>query len=141
MSWFIPKYFVLFLSSFLSATLLPLSSEAIFLYMIYHEYDLWVCLTIATSGNTIGGMTNYVIGSLGNPKWLQKFGIKEEGIQSFELRIQKYGYWLAFFSWVPFIGDPLTAALGFFRISWKPVLLLVALGKFLRYLILILPFL
>lgn len=96
---------------------------------------------IATAGNTLGGMTNYMVGMIGNPKWLQKLNIKEERIRSFELHIHKYGYWLALFSWVPFIGDPLTVALGFFRVSWKPVLALVASGKFLRYLVLILPFL
>jgi len=141
MSLLVTGYIGLFFSCFLSATLLPLSSEAILIYLLYQKYDAWLCLLIATTGNSLGGMTNYLLGLLGNPSWLQKFGIKEERIRSFELRIQKYGYWLAFFSWVPFIGDPLTAALGFFRVSWKPVLILVTLGKFLRYLILILPFL
>jgi membrane protein YqaA with SNARE-associated domain len=141
MSSLFTGYIGLFFSCFLSATLLPFSSEAVVLFLLYKNYDGWLCLLIATTGNTLGGMTNYIIGLLGNPKWLQKLGIEEERIRSFELRIHKYGYWLALFSWVPFIGDPLTAALGFFRVSWKPVLLLVALGKFLRYLILILPFL
>jgi membrane protein YqaA with SNARE-associated domain len=141
MSLLFTGYIGLFFSCFLSATLLPFSSEAVVLFLLYKNYDGWLCLLIATTGNTVGGMTNYIIGLLGNPKWLQKLGIEEERIRSFELRIHKYGYWLALFSWVPFIGDPLTTALGFFRVSWKPVLLLVALGKFLRYLILILPFL
>ena len=137
----VPGYIGLFFSCFLSATLLPLSSEAVIIYMLYQKYDVWACLLIATAGNTIGGMTNYLLGLMGHPKWLQKCGIKEERIHSFELRIQKYGYWLAFFSWVPFIGDPLTAALGFFRVPWIPVLVLTTTGKFLRYLVLILPFL
>lgn len=141
MSLLVTGYIGLFVSCFLSATLLPMSSEAVFLYMIFEKYDLWVCLLLATLGNTLGGLTNYLVGRLGNPQWLQKIGVKEDRIQSFELRIQKYGYWLAFFSWVPFIGDPLTAALGFFRVPWVPVLLLTTLGKFLRYLALILPFL
>jgi membrane protein YqaA with SNARE-associated domain len=78
---------------------------------------------------------------LGNPLWFKRFGVKEEKLISFELRIQKYGYWLAFFSWLPFIGDPMTIALGFFRVPFWKVTFLIVLGKFLRYLVLILPFL
>ncbi len=141
MSILFTAYIGLFFTCFLSATLLPLSSEAVVIFMLYQNYDVWTCLLIATTGNTLGGMTNYVIGRLGNPNWLKKLGIKEDRLKQFEGQIQKYGYWLAIFSWVPFVGDPLTAALGFFRVKWKPVLLLTSLGKFLRYLVLILPFL
>lgn len=134
-------YIGLFTGSFLSSTLVPFNSEAILLFMVYKNYDPWMSLLVATAGNATGGMTNYLIGRLANPMWLKKFGLKQERIDSFELRIQKYGYWLAFFSWIPFVGDPLTAALGFFRVSWIPVLLLATIGKFMRYLVLILPFL
>ena len=134
-------YIGLFLSCFLSATLLPLSSEAVLIFLLHKKFDVWTCVFIATAGNTFGGMTNYVIGLAGKPHWIKRLRIKEESLHRFENKIQKYGYWLAFFSWIPFIGDPLTVALGFFRVSWKPVLVLIILGKFLRYLILILPFL
>lgn len=136
-----PEYGGLFLSCFLAATLLPLSSEAVLLLLLYQKFDAMSCLMIATAGNTLGGMTNYLVGRIGNPLWLKRFGLKEEKIIRFELRVQRHGYWLAFFLWVPILGDPMTAALGFFRVKWIPVLLLSLSGKFLRYFILILPFL
>jgi len=134
-------YLGLFLAAFLSATIIPFTSEGILLLLLSQNYDPWLCLTLATIGNSLGGLTNYVIGLFGNPLWLKRFGVSEKKLFSFETRVQKYGYWLAFFSWVPFIGDPLTIALGFFRVRFCRVCFLLVFGKFLRYLVLILPFL
>jgi membrane protein YqaA with SNARE-associated domain len=88
---------------------------------------------VATVGNSLGGLTNYWIGSLGQLKWLSRLGLSEKRLSELEAKIKKYGYWLAFFSWVPFIGDPMTIALGYFRVSFWRVTALVVLGKFLRY--------
>lgn len=85
-------------------------------------------------GNSMGGTTNYFIGRIGNPKWLRKLGMNEIKIEKRKLIIQKNGSWMALFSWVPFIGDPLVISLGFFRVKFIHVLPLMILGKFLRYL-------
>lgn len=141
MDFFSLGYFGLFLAAFLSATIIPFTSEGILLLLLSQDFDPWTCLFLATTGNSLGGLTNYAIGSFGNPLWLKRFGVSEFKIRSFETRVQKHGYWLAFFSWVPFIGDPLTIALGFFKVPFWRVTFLLVLGKFLRYLVLILPFL
>lgn len=131
----------LFSASFLSATILPMSSEGILLLMLCENYDPLSCLTIATIGNSLGGFTNYFLGMFGNALWLKRFGIKEDKLMTFQKRIQKSGYLAAFFSWVPFVGDPMTVALGFFKVPFIPVLFFIVLGKFLRYLVFVLPFL
>lgn len=133
-------YIGLFLAGFLSATIIPMNSEFVLLALLSQDYDPWMCLSIATIGNSLGGLTNYLLGRLGNPLWFKRFGVSEERLLSFETRIQKYGFWLAFFSWVPFIGDPLTVALGFFRVPFGKVTFLIVLGKLIRYLVLVLPF-
>jgi len=130
----------LFLASFLSATILPMSSEGILLLMLSQQYDPLSCLIIATIGNSLGGLTNYALGMFGNALWFKRFRIKEEKLMTFQKRIQKNGYLIAFFSWVPFIGDPLTVALGFFKVRFIPVLIFIIFGKFLRYLVFVLPF-
>lgn len=127
----------LFLLTFLSATILPILSEAFLLAMLAKDFDPMTCLTIATIGNSLGGITNYGIGKLGNPKWLQKLGINELKLQKYNTKIAKYGSWLALLSWIPVIGDPLVIGLGFFRVSFTKVLLLLVLGKFLRYLLIV----
>jgi membrane protein YqaA with SNARE-associated domain len=127
----------LFLLTFLSATILPILSEAFLLAMLAKDFDPMTCLTIATIGNSLGGITNYGIGKLGNPKWLKKLGINELKLHKYNRNIAKYGSWLALLSWIPVIGDPLVIGLGFFRVSFTKVLLLLVLGKFLRYLLIV----
>ena len=135
------SYWGLFIASFLSATILPIASEGVLLLVLAAGFDPITCLLIATIGNSMGGSTNYLIGWFGNPRWLKRIGFKEENVVKFEKRIQQYGSWLALISWLPFIGDPLLLALGFFKAPVFPVLILMLIGKFLRYFVLIIPWL
>ncbi|WP_367273749.1 YqaA family protein, partial [Nitrosomonas sp.] len=55
----------LFTSSFLAATLLPGGSEAVLVGVLLAYPDLhWQALILATIGNTLGGMSSYLIGRL-----------------------------------------------------------------------------
>ncbi len=58
-------YLSLFISAFTSATLLPGSSEALFLLLLAQEsYSTGVLILTAGTGNSLGGMTNWVLGLL-----------------------------------------------------------------------------
>lgn len=133
-------YSTLFFSTFLSATLVPVSSEAVVAYYFYNYNNHALILFVATIGNSLGGLTNYFIGYLGKPVWLEKFGLNHEKRVRLEHRIQRYGAWLAWLGWVPIIGDPMLIALGFFRTPFWWSTLFMVLGKFIRYLILFLFF-
>ena len=124
----------LFIITFLSATILPFSSELFLAFMLSKGYDPQFCLIVATLGNSLGGISNYGIGRLGNLVWLKKIGITEPKLINLSLRVKKYGFWLAFFSWVPIIGDPLIVGLGYFKVPFLRVLILLIFGKLLRYL-------
>ena len=55
----------LFASSFLAATLLPGGSEAVLFGVLkIHPQQYWLALAVATLGNTLGGMSSYLIGRL-----------------------------------------------------------------------------
>ena len=55
----------LFASAFISATILPGSSELVLVGLITKYPDtVWVAVTIATVGNTLGGLTSYWLGRL-----------------------------------------------------------------------------
>lgn len=125
----------LFLATFLSATILPFSSEAILLFFLTKGMNPISCLTIATLGNSLGGTTNYYIGKLGNPLWLKRIGVKETTIAKNEKWVVTYGAPIAFFSWVPFLGDPLLVVLGYFRSNPAYTLLWMLVGKLSRYLL------
>ena len=130
----------LLFATFLAATILPFSSEAVLFFFLTKGNDPFLCLSIATLGNSLGGLTNYLLGRLGNPLWLKYIGVKEDTIVKREKWVIQYGSILAFFSWVPFIGDPLLVALGYFRSRVFPTITFMIIGKFLRYVVLILAY-
>lgn len=114
----------LFGSSFLAATLLPGGSEAVLFGVLQlHPSQTWAALGVATLGNTLGGMSSYLIGRVIPPK-------KDlPGLPA----VRKYGSPVLLLSWVPFIGDPLCVAAGWLRLNPWLSALFMALGKFARY--------
>jgi membrane protein YqaA with SNARE-associated domain len=126
-------YLGLFVTCFLAATILPIASELFLTGMLALGYNPIVCLFVAGTANTLGGWLNYFIGYLGNPKWLIKLGATAEKINSWKERVNQYGVWLALFSWLPLIGDVIGIALGFFRVNVVFSFLFIAIGKFIRY--------
>lgn len=123
----------LFLGAFLAATILPFSSEAMFLLFLYKGHDPTLCLVIVIAGNCLGSVLNYGIGRLGNPRWMKRLGFREAQLEKNRLRIDKYGAFLGFFAWMPVIGDPLLLALGYFRSPAVKTLWWMTVGKILRY--------
>jgi membrane protein YqaA with SNARE-associated domain len=118
----------LFASSFLAATLLPGGSEAVLFGVLkLHPTQLWTALAVATLGNTLGGLSSYVIGRLIPPLRPQKQTMK--GLAT----VQRYGTPVLLLSWVPIVGDPLCVAAGWLRLNLWWSALFIALGKFARY--------
>lgn len=90
-------------------------------------------IVVATVGNFLGGLTSYGIGRLGKWEWIERLGANPEKIARHKVKIDKYGAWVALLSWVPFIGDILAVALGFFRVRFVPSALFMFVGKFGRF--------
>lgn len=126
----------LFISSFLAATILPFSSEAVLSVLLINGYDPVICLSLATAGNWLGGLTNYLIGYNLKWEWLEKyFRVKEQTILKQKRLIDRWKSFLAFFTWIPLIGDVFSIALGVYRSPFIPVALFMLLGKGLRYVV------
>ena len=134
-------YLGLFITCFLAATILPIASEVFLITMLAAKYDPLSSLLIASSGNTLGSYLNFGIGYIGNPEWLKKLRVKQKTIESWKASIQKYGVWLALLSWLPIVGDIIGIALGFFRANIFWSFCFMAIGKFIRYLVVILVYL
>jgi membrane protein YqaA with SNARE-associated domain len=116
--------YTLFISSFLAATLLPGGSEAVLFGVLkLHPDQLWSALGVATLGNTLGGMSSWLIGRV----------IPQKGESKGLARVQRYGAPVLLLSWVPIIGDPLCVAAGWLRLNPWLCVLFIATGKFLRY--------
>jgi membrane protein YqaA with SNARE-associated domain len=115
----------LFASSFLAATLLPGGSEFVLAGILNGKPHLyWPALAVATCGNTLGGMSSYLIGRI-IPQRAELKSLK---------CVQSYGSPALLAAWVPFIGDPLCVAAGWLRINPWLSALFMAIGKFARYL-------
>ena len=129
-------YLGLFISSFLSATLIPLSPEILLGILIFNGFKLWLTILVATLGNFLGGITTYFVGYLGDWKKIEKyFKIRKEKVYSLKKRIDKLGSFIAFFSWMPILGDILTLSLGFFRVNIKGVFVWMFIGRSLRFIV------
>lgn len=126
----------LFIGTFLAATVLPFSSDALYLAVLAATGDTVGCLVVGTLGNWLGSVLTYWMGWIARWEWLQKwFKVKPETLQKQKAYVDKYGVWLALVCWVPFIGDVFAIALGFYKCRpvWTIILMLV--GKFARFLI------
>ena len=130
-------YIGLFVASFLAATILPFSSDVIFIGLLYAGSAPVPCLILATLGNWMGGMTNYYLGRLGKLEWIEKYlKIKPEKIFKMQRRIEgRGGAFVAFFSWLPGIGDLMAVALGYMRANKGQVAVFMFIGKGARYVV------
>ena len=132
-----PGYIGLFLAAFLAATVLPFSSEILFGTMLYGDYDFTLCLLFASAGNTLGGMSSYLLGFLVKWDWLEKYiNIRMEKVKSLHSKIKDRIAIASLLCWLPVIGDPLAVALGFMRAPALKVILFMFAGKFFRYFVL-----
>jgi membrane protein YqaA with SNARE-associated domain len=123
-------YGSLFGSSFLSATLLPGSSEALLIaLLIADKASVSGLLLGASLGNTLGGLTNIILGRL---LPLKRQGRWHDTAMTW---LHRLGPAALLFSWLPVIGDLLCVMAGWLRFSWLPALLFLAIGKTLRYIV------
>ena len=118
----------LFASSFLSSTLLPGNSEVVLVAMLLSGVSQpWLLVLIATMGNSLGGLTNVILGRFFPLREKSRWQEKAVGW------LKRYGAATLLLSWMPVIGDLLCLLAGWMRISWGPVLFFLTLGKALRY--------
>ena len=127
-------YLILFFSAFISATLFPLGSEALFIYDINEGYNIYLLLFFATIGNSLGSIFNYFLGLKGEKYLIRKKLLSEKMILKLKNYFDKYGFYCLLFSWLPIIGDPLTFVAGILKYDLKKFVIIVTIAKFLRYL-------
>ena len=123
-------YGSLFGSSFLSATLLPGSSKAVLIaLLIAQKGSIYGLLLAASVGNTLGGLTNIILGRLMPPKGQGRWNDKAM------TWLHRLGPAALLLSWLPVVGDLLCVLAGWLRFAWLPSVLFLAIGKTLRYIV------
>ena len=128
------SYSLLFASAFLAATILPFYSEVVLFAMIRAGEPAGLLLAVAAVGNTLGSVVNWVLGRyllhFQHKKW---FYFKPEQIEKMQVWFQRYGVWSLLLAWMPIGGDPLTLVAGIMRVKLWLFIVLVGIGKTLRY--------
>jgi membrane protein YqaA with SNARE-associated domain len=131
---------LLFGFSFLAATILPFQSEITLAYLVQDGMHApLLLLAVATAGNVLGAVVNWLLGRylvhFQDRKW---FPIKGKSLEKATNMYNKYGVWTLLLAWAPFIGDPLTFVAGLFRTHILTFLILVTIGKSVRYILVLL---
>jgi membrane protein YqaA with SNARE-associated domain len=116
----------LFVSSFVSATVLPGGSEVVLWALVRDDPAIfWRAVAVATTGNTLGAMSSYLIGRV-FPRAAPVRGLDA---------VRRYGVVALLFSWLPVVGDALCVAAGWLRLNAWGAAAAVGVGKLGRYLV------
>lgn len=133
-----PALWSLFGIAFAAATILPAQSEIMLVALLLAgTRDPWLLIAVASVGNTLGSCVNWALG-----RWLRRysdrrwFPVPETAMLKAEAFYRRWGWPSLLLAWTPFIGDPLTVVAGSLRVAFPLFLLLVAISKTGRYVIL-----
>ncbi|MCE2907848.1 MAG: VTT domain-containing protein [Rhodobacteraceae bacterium] len=129
----------LFFSAFVSATLLPGSSEVVMTALVTAYPDVvWWAFLAATAGNVTGCVLSYGMG-YGARQGFERFQrVKVDLEHPLVQRLRRYGPPALFLSFLPLVGDLLVVAAGWLKLPLGPSMLWIAAGKATRYLMLVL---
>ena len=124
-----------FVVSLVSATLLPVGSEAaVFGLVKLNPAMFWPAVVVATVGNTMGGAISWWMG-FGAERAVERVTHRSTYAHPQALRwLERFGPKACLLSWLPFVGDPLCAVAGWLKLAFWPCVLYMAIGKFARYL-------
>lgn len=132
-------YASLFAASFLAATVFPFQSELILMGLVAsEEFPWWALLVVATVGNTLGSVVNWLLGRF-FLRFLERrwFPVSRPAYEKVERWFTRYGVWSLLFAWLPVVGNSLTIMAGALRVNLSLFVILVGLGKLGRYAVLV----
>ncbi len=106
------------------------SEPVLFGYIKLNPEMFWPAVFVATIGNTLGGMLNWLLGYGANKAHEKLLGPRDHKLLGW---FEKLGPPALLLSWLPIVGDPLCAVAGWLRLPWLSCMIYMAIGKFLRY--------
>lgn len=127
-------YAALFLSALVAATFVPGSSEAVLLVLLAEGHDPFGLWAVATLGNTLGSGANWLVGRFASHfrdrRW---FPVRPGRLAQARVWFDRWGALTLLAAWVPGLGDAAMLLAGIVRLDLRLFLLLVGIGKGLRY--------
>lgn len=121
-----------------AASILPMQSEPVLVaLLLLGDQPVWALVLVASVGNTLGACVNWVLGRgverFRDRRW---FPVPPDKLARAEGWYRRWGKWSLLLSWAPIIGDPLTVIAGVLREPFWTFVLLVAIAKTARYVVL-----
>jgi membrane protein YqaA with SNARE-associated domain len=136
--WFaLPKFGLstVFVVAFVSATLLPLGSEPAVFGLVKLNPDLfWPAVLVATAGNTLGGALTWWMGYAAERAYERVKHRKPRDARALRW-LERFGAKACLLAWLPVVGDPLCGVAGWLKLPFWPCVMYMAIGKFVRYLV------
>nr|WP_245215773.1 YqaA family protein [Pararoseomonas baculiformis] len=128
----------MFAAAFVAATLLPAQSEAVLVgLLLIGEFSPTLLVLVASVGNVGGAVLNWLLGlyieRFRGRRW---FPVPDKALDRAQRWFNRFGMWSLLLSWLPLGGDALTVVAGVLRVPFWRFLVLVALGKAGRYVVL-----
>jgi membrane protein YqaA with SNARE-associated domain len=117
---------------FISATIIPLASEAAVFGALKLGIPATEVLVYSSIGNCAAVAFNYWLGRLGSEA-AHRNALKKKWAKSSLEYLEKHGLWALLLSWLPVIGDPLTIVGGIIRINFLHFALIVFSLRIARY--------
>ena len=131
-------YWGMLAAAFLAGSFFPFSSEAVMVAFLGAGLSPWPLIIYGTIGNVAGGFFNYGIGRMGRLDWIERYlHVKERDLQRAQRFMAGRGAWMGFFAFLPILGSAITILLGYMRANIPLSLFSIALGNFLRYVLLV----
>jgi membrane protein YqaA with SNARE-associated domain len=132
------SYLTLFFVALGAASVLPMASEPMLVGMLLlADAQPWLLVLVASLGNVLGSVINYVLGRMierfRDRPW---FPADNRALDRAQGWYHRWGRWSLLLSWAPIIGDPLTVVAGVMREPLWSFVLLVAIAKTGRYVVL-----
>jgi len=131
-------YWGMLAAAFLAGSFFPFSSEAVMVALLATGLDGWKLIVFGSIGNILGSMFNYGVGRMGRLDWIEKYlHVKKKDLDKAQRFMAGHGAWMGFFAFLPIIGSAITILLGLMRANIPISVVSIAIGKFLRYLLLV----
>ncbi|MBQ9657017.1 MAG: DedA family protein [Prevotella sp.] len=131
-------YWGMLLTAFVAGSFFPFSSEAVMTGLLAAGLDPMLLVVYGTIGNVAGGMFNYCVGRMGKLEWIERYlHVKQKDLDRATRFMAGRGAWMGFFAFLPVLGSAITIVLGLMRANVAISITSMALGKFLRYILII----
>ncbi|WP_338665944.1 YqaA family protein [Pararoseomonas sp. SCSIO 73927] len=131
-------YGSLFAAAFIAATLLPAQSEAVMVgLLLTGDYSPMLLVLVASVGNVGGAVLNWTLGrAVERFRGRRWFPVPDKALDRAQAWFTRFGIWSLLLSWLPIGGGALTVVAGVLRVPFWRFVVLVALGKVGRYVVL-----